>query len=96
MPASIKESDQIYFMVQIATSSAKKELKPENFNGLADITEINENERFKYVTGSFVEYSDAASYRKKIESDFPDAFVIAVKGNKTVPLQEALEQKKNK
>ena len=96
MPAGIKAADQIFFMVQIATSSAKRELKPENFNGLTDIAEINENERFKYVTGSFAEYSDAASYRKKIESDFPDAFVIAVKGNKTVPLQEALEQKKEK
>ena len=33
---------------------------------------------------------------KKLRDDFPDAFVIAVKGNKTVPLQEALEQKKNR
>ena len=96
IPGRIKDADHIYFMVQIATSSAKREMKPENFNGLADITEINENERFKYVTGSFTEYADAASFRKKIESDFPDAFVIAVKGNKTVPLQEALELKKNK
>jgi N-acetylmuramoyl-L-alanine amidase len=89
-------AEQVVFMVQIAASGSRKELKPENFKGLQDIMEINENERFKYASGSFTEYSDAVNYRKKVELNYPDAFVIAVKANKTVPLQEALEQKKNK
>ena len=38
----------------------------------------------------------AVRYRKKIEDIYPDAFVIAVKDNKILPLQQALEQKKNK
>ena len=32
---------EIVFMVQIATSSSKIEIKPENFKGLKDVTEIN-------------------------------------------------------
>ena len=34
------------------------------------------------------------NYRKKIEVIYPDAFVIAVKDNKILPLQQALDQKR--
>ncbi len=85
-------------MVQIATSTEKKELKPENFKGLNDVVEIDCRGSFTGMQqGTFTNYSDAADYRKKIESIYPDAFVIAVKDNKILPLQEALDQnKKNK
>jgi N-acetylmuramoyl-L-alanine amidase len=82
----------IYFMVQVTTSTSKTEIKPENFSGLKDISEIQAKDRFKYAAGSFADYSDAVSYRKKIEPLYPDAFVIAVKDNKILPLQQALEQ----
>jgi hypothetical protein len=81
-------------MVQITSSATQTELKPENFNGLRDITEINAQDRYKYAAGNFTDYSEAVSYRKKIETFYPDAFVIAVKDNKILPLQQALEQKK--
>jgi N-acetylmuramoyl-L-alanine amidase len=87
-------SSDIYFMVQVTTSIARTEIKPENFSGLKDISEIQANDRFKYAAGSFEDYSEAVSYRKKIEAVYPDAFVIAVKDNKILPLQQALEQKR--
>ncbi len=90
------QSGEIFFMVQVKTSSSRTELIPENFKGLKDITEINSNDRFKYASGSFTDYSSAVDYRKKLETVFPDAFVIAVKDNKILPLQQALEQKKKK
>jgi N-acetylmuramoyl-L-alanine amidase len=90
------QSGEIFFMVQVKTSSSRTELKPENFKGLKDITEINSNDRFKYASGSFTDYSSAVDYRKKLEAVFPDAFVIAVKDNKILPLQQALEQNKKK
>jgi N-acetylmuramoyl-L-alanine amidase len=90
------QSGEIFFMVQVKTSSSRTELKPENFKGLKDITEINSNDRFKYASGNFTDYSSAVEYRKKLDSVFPDAFVIAIKDNKILPLQQALEQKKKK
>jgi N-acetylmuramoyl-L-alanine amidase len=90
----IPQSGGIHFMVQITSSATQTELKPENFNGLRDITEINAQDRYKYAAGNFTDYSEAVSYRKKIETFYPDAFVIAVKNNKILPLQQALEQKK--
>jgi len=83
----------IAFMVQIATSKSRTEIRPENFKGLKDVSEIYNPERYKYVTGKFADYKSAVEYRKKIEEIYPDAFVIAVRDNKIVPLQEALEKK---
>jgi len=92
---SLPESS-IVFMVQIATAATRKEVKPENFKGLTDITEINSNDRYKYATGSFTEYPEAVKHRRKIEEIYPDAFVIAVQDDKVLPLQQALNQKKKK
>jgi N-acetylmuramoyl-L-alanine amidase len=94
--AARTSSAQLVFMVQVAASSARKEIKPENFRGIRDIIELEAQERFKYATGSFREYTDAVKYRKEIESVYPDAFVIAVKDNKILPLQQVLEQKRKK
>jgi N-acetylmuramoyl-L-alanine amidase len=89
-------STEIQFMIQIAASGSKTEVKPENFKGLTDVVEIITDDRFKYASGRFADYNDAVKYRKKITEIYPDAFVIAVKENKIVPLQQALEQKKRK
>ncbi len=84
------------FMIQIATSVEKKNLKSENFKGINDVTELPSDNRYKYVTGRFGKYSDAVEYRKKIETIYPDAFVIAVRDNKILPLQEALDSRQEK
>ncbi|MBK8883666.1 MAG: N-acetylmuramoyl-L-alanine amidase [Bacteroidales bacterium] len=91
---SVYDQGSIVFMVQIATSSGKIETKPENFKGLKDVTEIPGQDLSKYATGSFSDYMAAVNYRKEIESIFPDAFVIAVKDNKILPLQQALDEMK--
>ena len=86
--------EEVLFMVQIGNSTSKNEIKAENFKGLTDVVEINVEDRYKYATGRFTDYSTAVKYRKKIEKLYPDAFVIAVKDNKILPLQQALEKKK--
>ncbi|NLA50194.1 MAG: N-acetylmuramoyl-L-alanine amidase [Bacteroidales bacterium] len=88
--------DGIVFMVQVASASVRSEISPGNFRGLTDIVEIHSQERYKYVTGRFGEYADAVKYRRQIEQIFPDAFVIAIKDNKILPLQQALELKRKK
>lgn len=89
-------SDKIIFTVQIAASSSSKDVRPENFKGITDVIEVRTGERFRYVTGIFEDYAEAVIYRKKIESVYPDAFVIALQNNKMLPLQKALENKRKK
>jgi N-acetylmuramoyl-L-alanine amidase len=81
-------------MVQVGTSPVKMEIKSSNFKGLNDVEEIPGQGRYRYASGKFTEYADAVSYRKKIKNIYPDAFVVAVKDNSILPLQEALNQKK--
>ena len=92
----LPSGDQLVFMVQVATASSRREIKPDNFKGLNNIVELEAQNRFKYATGIFMEYPEAVKYRKEIEAIYPDAFVIAVKDNKILPLQQALEQKRKK
>lgn len=87
---------ELRFMVQIAASSEKKELKPENFKGIKDVVELTADNHFRYATGSFSSYNEAVEYRKQMEPVFPDAFVIAVQNNKILSLQEALNIKNTK
>ncbi|MDZ7738742.1 MAG: N-acetylmuramoyl-L-alanine amidase [Bacteroidales bacterium] len=89
---SENDDDKILFMVQLATSSGKKEEMPEEFRGLEEITEIVSGKYYKYATGSYSTYSEAAERRKALSTRFPDAFVIAVKNLEIMPLQEAIEQ----
>ena len=95
-PVSPTSTGEISFMVQIATYSSKREIKPENFKGLNDVVELNIEARFKYASGSFSNFPAAAEYRKKLESVYPGVFIIAVKDNKILPLQEAIELTRNK
>lgn len=91
---SVMVADQVKYMIQIAYSAERKELDPENFKGLTDVIEIPSRENFKYASGSFDDYEQASEYRKKLLTLYPDAFVIAVKNYKILPLQEALNSKK--
>ena len=91
--ANAKQGD-IVFMVQITTSSSRIEITPENFKGVKNVIELSGPDQSKYAAGIFNEYNEAVNYRKELESTFPDAFVIAVKDNKILPLQQALDQKK--
>ena len=84
------------FMVQIVTSSKRIEIKPENFKKLGEITELYSGNRYRYASGKFEDYSKAVEYRKEVERIYPDAFVIAVKNNKILPLQEALDKNRSK
>jgi N-acetylmuramoyl-L-alanine amidase len=95
------DSDQadpkkIDFRVQIATSATRKELKPENFGNLKDLSELVSGEYYKYSSGHFKTYPEASEYRKSISVLFPDAFVIAVRNNEIIPLQEAMEETRSR
>lgn len=97
LPAKITQpAAEITYMVQVSSSSVRISIKAENFKGRNDISEIQANNAFKYASGRFANYSEALNHRKALLSKFPGAFVIAVKENKIIPLQEALgKMKKN-
>lgn len=86
--------DRIEFRVQLATSITKKDPNSGIFGNLSEISEITAGKYFKYASGHYKSYKEAAAHRKTVQSLYPDAFVIAVKNQKIIPLQEAIELSK--
>ncbi|HVN59477.1 MAG TPA: N-acetylmuramoyl-L-alanine amidase [Bacteroidales bacterium] len=98
-PVSLNDSSlkgKTLYTVQVAASVKKIVMKPENFRNLSSISEIMSGNRYRYTSGIFEIYDSAVVYRKKIESIYPDAFVVSVRNSKIVPLQEALDRRRKK
>jgi len=89
-------ADEIVFMVQVAAMPAGRELSQGLLKGIETVTRIEDGERTKYAAGKYVLYDDALKYRRTLTGRFPDAFVIAVRNGKIMPLREAIEAKKRK
>ena len=88
--------NEVDFRVQVATATSRTEPIPENFSGLKEISELAAGKYFKYSSGHFNSYNEAAAYREKVQEKYPDAFVIAVMEGKIIPLQEAIELTKRR
>ena len=93
-PAS--SADDIFFMVQIAAMPRDREMDKNQLKNIETVTKIEEGDRVKYAAGKFPVYDDAIKYRRTLVLGFPDAFVIAVRNGKTMPLAEAINAKKQK
>jgi len=99
-PAKEKEATpaaaagEILFMVQISAMPREKEMSQSQLKGIETITRIDDGERVKYAAGKFPVYDDAIKYRRTLILRFPDAFVIAVRNGKVMPLREAIDAKK--
>jgi len=93
IPAA-SSADGIWFMVQIAAMPAGRELNKSHLTGIETVTKIEDGERIKYAAGKYVLYDDALKYRRTLTGRFPDAFVIAVRNGRIVPLREAIESRK--
>ena len=89
-------TDDIIFMVQISAMPKNKPMSESQLRGIEKVTKIEESERIKYAAGSFSIYEDAVKYRRTLTLGFPDAFVIAVRNGKIIPLKDAIEAKKTK
>lgn len=96
-PSPVSESkpieiarDQIVFSIQISSSRSKISTDPSSFKGQENVTVVEDGRWFKYLTGRELNYKDALIRCLIIKKDFPDAFVVAVKNGKLIPLNEAI------
>ena len=82
----------VEFKVQITASSKPITSDSPLFKGLTGVTEYQVGNTYKYAVGSNRTLEDAIAYREQIKEKFPDAFVIAVKENAIIPLEQALKE----
>ena len=92
----VNDTSEIFFKIQIASSSNSVSTSPEQFKGLENVEELKIDNIYKYTVGSSSNYADIIKFKKDIEDKFPDAFIIAVaKTGRQIPVNEALKLKNN-
>ncbi|MCC7332414.1 MAG: SPOR domain-containing protein [Flavobacteriales bacterium] len=85
------ESNELFFRIQLGAFSKKQ--PSSSFNGLKNIMEIKADDGlYKYLyTGAFKTIEEAAARKMDLAVDYgvKDAFIVAYKGGKRIPLNEA-------
>jgi len=88
----VLKSNQIVFSIQLASSKNKIATDPSSFKGYEQVEVIQDGRWFKYLLGREIDYYNALEKCKTVKSDYPDAFVVASKAGRIIPLSEALEE----
>jgi N-acetylmuramoyl-L-alanine amidase len=92
LPSPGAQTSSIYFKVQISSSSVSVPLNSTEFNDFTDIEEFKINEVYKYAVGMKKDYGEILTYSKWVKNRYPDAFIIAVKDGKIIPVPDALNE----
>ncbi len=85
-------NNTIYYKVQIRSSSTSIPLGSDNFSQFSDLEEFRHNNIFKYAVGVKTTYAEILEYSKIVKTNYPDAFIIAVKNGEIIPVSEAIKQ----
>ncbi|MBL4669453.1 MAG: N-acetylmuramoyl-L-alanine amidase, partial [Flavobacteriales bacterium] len=81
----------VVFKVQLATSSKKLELLPQNFKGIKNVEIYNAGGLYRYVVGKETNITDANSLQLRIRNKgYKDAFIIAFSDGKRISVSAAL------
>jgi N-acetylmuramoyl-L-alanine amidase len=94
-PSDLTGTNGITFRIQLASSKNKIAADPSSFKGYEQVRVIQDGRWFKYLFGEERDYHRALDKCKVVKKDFPDAFIVALKGEKIIPLSEALEELNN-
>ncbi|MDO6738017.1 N-acetylmuramoyl-L-alanine amidase [Wenyingzhuangia sp. 2_MG-2023] len=92
---SAKKSD-VYYKVQIASSTKKISTVSSNFKGLSDVEAVKVGNYYKYYLGKTSSYEKAKEYLQKAkDKKYKSAFLVAFLNNERITLKEALRGKTN-
>lgn len=85
------------FKIQILSTSLRVKGGNNQFKGLENIDYYEENGLYKYTYGSSADYNEIYQLRKNIIKKFPQAFIVAFKGDVKVNVNDAIREfKENK
>ncbi|MCC6251528.1 MAG: N-acetylmuramoyl-L-alanine amidase [Bacteroidia bacterium] len=94
---TVQASNAIVYRIQLMSSSKKIALNSSKFKGLSDIFEFQEDDTFKYFSGSYQTYEEAFEAQREVrKNNFPDAFTVAFVDGKKMSVKDAkaLSEKK--
>ena len=83
----------IVFKIQLLSSTRQIALDANELENIDSVEELRLDGRYKYVTGNYPSYDDAKKDLKQVKKKgFESAFIIALKGNDPVKLQDAIKE----
>lgn len=86
-----KSEEEVEFKVQIAASSKKLALVPENFKGLSPITMTSQGSLYRYYFGGTPSFKTAEKLKKRARrKGYPNAFLVAFREGKKIKISEAI------
>jgi N-acetylmuramoyl-L-alanine amidase len=92
-----KNSEAPVFKVQIIAINRRLRPGSQQFKGETDVDCYEENNMFKYTMGSSTNYNEIYQLRKTLLEKFPQAFIVAFRGDEKMNINQAIrEYKSNK
>lgn len=82
----------IHFKVQFYATAENVSVSNAKFSGLPHVEKYQENNLWKFTSGDETSYQEIQKVLKVVKEKFPDAFVIAFKDGKKIPVSEARQQ----
>jgi len=86
--------DEIFFRVQVKSSTVRLSLKSKEFEKLDSLEEIVCNGVYKYTIGKTADYNKIIEIQNETKKIVPDAFVIAFKNGDKITVNEAIKELK--
>ena len=84
------------FKVQIVASSVKLKKTDSQFKGLTGVDSYEEGGMTKYTVGASANYQEIYQLRKSVLDKFPQAFIIAFRGQEKMNVNEAIREYKSR
>jgi phospholipid/cholesterol/gamma-HCH transport system substrate-binding protein len=81
--------NNVNYKIQIKSSLKPINLDSKEFEGLKNVSEWYSAQRYKYTVGTAYTMKDAKKLQDEIRKIFPDAFVVAFKGDEQIAVTEA-------
>lgn len=93
---TVAESDEIRFRVQFMALPEKISPNDKRLKGILEQRCYFENNLWKYTSGNEDNLQSAKEIQSQIKTRYPDAFIIAFKGEEKIPVSEAVKLLKKK
>ncbi len=83
---------QAWLGVQVMASVKKIPAGNKKLKKYSPVKEIYDGKRYKYIIGHTTSLAEAKELRKKLVKAFPGAFVVGIRSDKIIPLDDALKE----
>jgi N-acetylmuramoyl-L-alanine amidase len=83
--------DAVRFVVQFMAVPEKIALTDRRFNGIPNVNRYYEGNLWKYTAGNEKNLPSAKEVLKTVQTKYPDAFIIAFRGDTKIPVSEAVK-----